>query len=258
MRIIKPTIKSLGSYYLGSAPTMQALGKSIIRSRRSTGTVVEAALGHKSASEVYEARRAERTARRADPKVRATAKLPKGVGTPEGIEGNGPAGPRYSKRSYTTGEAPSPGELIVDDPRLKVYKRGGGWARVVYTDPNASTGTIEFSIRMNKIKDALAKTESAWYTRAEGVYAKWIQSTAKGAMYTDRRQVEGMLKVAIRKGDTALADELRALLAKDDRTVSEWRQKWLSEHTDVEIRDFYDYDVEPGMLTEALIDPDWL
>lgn len=169
----------------------------------SIATQIQASIGHRSVQEVY----AERRQRKTGPLL--------------GTETN----------------------IIVNDPRLKVQVRGGGWAKVTYTDPNAS-GPVTFSIRMSKIKYYLDKPPSDWFHPAEATYSEWINTTKEGALYSARRQVEGMLKVAVKKGDEELAERLRQILKKDDLTVAQFRQDWLNAHTDVEIEDFYDYEEE--------------
>lgn len=133
--------------------------------------------------------------------------------------------------------------IVVDIPRLKVQQRGGGWARVTYTDPNAK-GPVTFSIRMNKISDVMHKSPTAWFDPAEAVYSKWINTSKVGAKYTARRQVEGMLKRSIKKGDEEEVRKLEAILAMSDEKVAAFRQEWLATHTDQEIEDYYDYEEE--------------
>lgn len=133
--------------------------------------------------------------------------------------------------------------IVVNDPRLKVQSRGGGWARVTYTDPNAPA-PITFSIRMNKISDVMHKQPNAWFHPAEAVYSKWINTTKKGADYSARRQVEGMLKVAIKRGDDEMARRLEEILKMSDDKVAAFRKDWEDSHTDEEIDDWYDYEEE--------------
>lgn len=169
--------------------------------RTSTGTVVESAMGHKSAKQVYAARKA-----------------------PVELTGN------------ETG-------LVVNQARLKVQQRGGGWARVTYTDPNAK-GPITFNIRMKQISGVMNKAPSAWFHPAEAVYSKWISTTKAGAEYTARRQVEGMYKTALKRGDDKEAERLQGILKKSDKEVAKFRKEWEEAHTDEEISDWYDYEEE--------------
>lgn len=132
-------------------------------------------------------------------------------------------------------------DLIVDEPRLKVYKLKGGWSRVVYTDP-AAAGPVEFSIRTKEIAEELKAMDTIWKVKPERVYSKWINTTAAGKTYVERRRVEGMLKVAIKRGDTALEEEIRKVLEGSDEAVAAWRMRWLMDKSDIEIAEFYDYD----------------
>lgn len=133
--------------------------------------------------------------------------------------------------------------IVVDMPRLKVQSRGGGWARVTYVDPNAK-GPVTFSIRMNKIADVMHKAPNAWFDPAEAVYSKWVNTTTGGARYSARRQVEGMLKVATKRGDMEMAKKLETILGMSDEKVASFRKEWEEAHTDQEIEDWYDYEEE--------------
>lgn len=149
----------------------------------------------------------------------------------------------YAERSVPTTLTGTEKGIVVNQPRLKVQERGGGWARVTYTDPQAK-GPITFSIRMNQIKGVMNKAPNRWFHPAEAVYSKWINSTKAGEVYTARRQVEGMLKASIKKGDLEMASKLEKILKKSDKEVAEFRQQWKDAHTDEEIEDFYEYDDE--------------
>lgn len=131
--------------------------------------------------------------------------------------------------------------IVVNDPRLKVQNRGGGWARVTYIDPRAN-GPVTFSIRMKKIEGVMNKEPNAWFHPAEAVYSQWVNYTAKGAKYSARRQVEGMLKVAIKKGDYEMVEKLQYILTLSDDKVEQFRKDWEMAHTNAEIEDWYDYE----------------
>lgn len=133
--------------------------------------------------------------------------------------------------------------IVVNQPRLKVQARGGGWARVTYTDPAAGR-PITFNVRLSKIKGVMNKQPNAWFHPAEAVYSEWIRSTKAGAMYSARRQVEGMLKVAQTRGDAEMIRKLEAILKKPDKDVAAFRTEWEEAHTDEEIEDFYEYEEE--------------
>ena len=134
--------------------------------------------------------------------------------------------------------------ILVNRERLVVQGRGGGWARVTYRNANDPRGGVTFNIRLSKIKDVMNKPPSIMFHPAEAVYSEWIHTSEAGKYYTNRRQVEGMLKTAIKKGDMEMAEQLRKILAKDDKTVYEFRQAWLNAHEPFEIADFYDYEEE--------------
>lgn len=249
-KVIKPSLKSAGMAYiksLGTQPThegMMSLARSMNRPRASTrraiATVIESAQGHISASEVYANRKAQSSERA---RVRLNEKeLKESVLRAQYTEG---AIPVKKLSDYTARGSKPAGNLIIDDPRFKVYKQGGGWARVEYKGSTAG-GWVKFHIREKEIREIIAKSDTMFWSRGDAVYSKWIQSTDMGQLYTHRRQVEGMLKVAIRKSakDPAMAEmatKLEALLKKSDKEVAEWHQKWLDEHTKVEKAEYYDY-----------------
>lgn len=174
------------------------------RRKVSLGTTIEAALSHKSIKDVY-----------AEKKV-------------------------LEKNVHLTGAERN---LLVNDPRLKVQKRGGGWAKVTYMDTRVGS-PVTFSIRMSKIEGVMYKQPTAWFHPAEAVYSQWINYTARGAKYSARRQVEGMLKVAIKKGDSEMVDKLTYILSLNDDKVEQFRKDWLDSHTNEEIEDWYDYEEE--------------
>lgn len=167
-------------------------------------TVLEAGLGHKSIKQVYAERREL----------------------------------KLSKTTHLTGTEKN---LLLNDPRLKIQMGKGGWTKVTYLDPNAS-GLVTFSIQYAKIKDIITRQPSRFFHPAEAVYSKWINESPAGKMYTARRQVEGMLKVALKRGDVELADKITQILKKSDSTVAQFRADWVNAHSDVEISDWYDYD----------------
>lgn len=169
--------------------------------RRSIATTVESALGHKSVKQVYAERKAP------------------GYGQLTGSERN----------------------IVVNDPRLKVQSRKGGWAKVTYTDPNAKS-PITFNIRMKEIKDVMNKMPNAWFHPAEAVYSKWINKTTGGKVYSARRQVEGMRKAALKRLDMDEVARLDKILARSDKDVMQFRQEWEDAHTDAEIEDYYEYE----------------
>lgn len=142
---------------------------------------------------------------------------------------------------------PTVRRVVVNEPRLKVENARGGWSHVTYTDPNANK-PIEFNIRTSKIADVMNREANAWFHPAEAVYSEWINSSVSGQKYSARRQVEGMLKVAIKKGDIEMVDKLTAILKMNDDKVAQFRQMWLDAHTDMEIEDFYDYDEDDELI----------
>ena len=256
-QVYKPSLKKAGialikSHRAAGSETVpsqsgtasQSLAKLMNSGRRpSLGTTIQAASQHKSASQIYQDRRVEKARHKANREAIAKSDLdPKVIDAPVPY-----------KRDYLSKNAGSYGQLIVDNPRLKVYDQGGGWARVVYTGPTAGEPVV-FSIRKKLINDAIARPNGLFYNKAEGVYSKWINETKAGAMYTHRRQVEGMLKVAIRKSASdpeyaAMVDKLQKLLKKSDAEIAAWHQKWLDEHSKVEKEEFYDYTDVVGDIT---------
>lgn len=178
--------------------------------RVSIATQVQASIGHKSVKQVYAQRK----------EAKRIAALPLS-GTEQG--------------------------LAVNQPRLKVQTKKGGWSKVTYTDPNAKS-PITFNIRTSGIKDVMYKEPNAWFHPAEAVYSRWINTTVQGQLYSARRQVEGMLKVAVRTGDTEMARKLEQILAMDDVTVAKFRKDWEDAHSDVEIEEYYTYEDETEIV----------
>lgn len=134
---------------------------------------------------------------------------------------------------------------LVNEPRIRATVSGGGWAKVTYIDP-ATGRTATFSMRANTVREALGQKRNRWYDPATAVYSKWIQGTRQGYLYSQRNQVEGMLKTALRKGDVDLAAKLEQVLKMDDEKVARFREEWEKAHTDVEIEDFYKYEETLG------------
>ena len=137
--------------------------------------------------------------------------------------------------------------VITKTNRITVSSKNFGWVKVEYKDVGAGK-TIEANIRPKMWEDIQRAVDSGKkYKSIEGVfYTKWRTETTAGRLYSDRRQVEGMLKVAIERGDTRLIDEITEVLKKGDDAVSRWYQKWLSEHSEEEIEEFYDYIPDDG------------
>lgn len=239
-RIFKPTLKAAGKAVIGGSmpgTTMQELARSIIKPRRSIGTTVEAAMKHTGAQAVYAERRAAKAAQPTTPAERFSRTT--GAAKSHRSAARRDLQPGEIRRA-TGGRPVEPGELIVDEPRLKVYKLKGGWSRVIYTDPEAAN-PVEFSIRSNEIKDLLEKKDTLWDKKPERIYSHWINTTEAGQLYTERRRVEGMLKIAVMTGDKELEAEIREVLRGSDKEVAAWRMRWLMDRTDLEIAEFYKY-----------------
>lgn len=133
------------------------------------------------------------------------------------------------------------GNIIHNEPRLTVQKRGGGWVRATYRDPYAGK-EVTFNLRSNIYRQAIGQKQNRWYDAPSAVYSAWINETRAGALYTARRQVEGMLKVAEMKGDIEMAGKLTQVLGMDDEKVAQFRDEWERVHTDSEIEEFYEYE----------------
>lgn len=149
----------------------------------------------------------------------------------------------YASRKVPTHLSGTERNIVVNDPRLKVQSRGGGWARVTYIDPEAK-GPVTFSIRMKKIEGVMNKLPSKYSNPAEAVYSVWKNTTTRGAKYSSRRQVEGMLKTAIKKNDYEMAEKLQYILGLSDDKVDQFWKDWSSSHTAEEISDWFDYEDE--------------
>lgn len=131
--------------------------------------------------------------------------------------------------------------------RITVSRENFGWVKVQYKDVG-SNKVIETNIRPKMWQQIESEVNAGKkYKSVEGIfYNKWRTGTSAGRLYSDRRQVEGMLKVAIERKDTKLIEELTEVLSRGDEAVSRWYQKWLSEHSNEEIEEFYDYEPDDG------------
>lgn len=134
--------------------------------------------------------------------------------------------------------------IILNEPRMIVQNRGGGWVRVTYRDVYAGE-SVTFNIRKTAYLEAMSKG-GRFYDPLQGVYSRWINTTRQGYMYSQRRQVEGMLKVAKIKGDMALVSELERILMMSDEKVARFREEWEKIHSETEIEEFYEYDEFSG------------
>lgn len=142
--------------------------------------------------------------------------------------------------------APGAGDII-DQPRIRAQTRGGGWARVTYRDAYAGT-EVTFNIRSNVLREALNQKQNRWYDPATAVYSAWIRGTRQGYLYSQRRQVEGMVKTARARGDEALAQRFEKVLGLSDEKVAQFREEWEKAHSDSEIEQFYMYDTTAGEI----------
>lgn len=147
----------------------------------------------------------------------------------------------------------TPGKVVLENPRMTVTSRGGGWARVTYRDPRAST-PVTFSMRMSEVKKSFAKKATAWYEPETDVYRKWIRSTKAGELHSKRRQVEGALKIAERKGDEEMADAWRKVLQMSDEKVAQFWDEWTDSMSDVELDEYFEYDEDDFKV----VGDDWL
>ena len=142
-----------------------------------------------------------------------------------------------SMRTPLTG---SERNIILHDNRMTVQNRGGGWVRVTYRDVYAGD-SVTFNIRKKVYEEAM-QGYGRYYDPMQAVYSRWITSTRQGYMHTQRRQVEGMLKVARAKGDAVLVSELERILMMSDDKVARFREEWEKVHSETEIEEFYKYD----------------
>lgn len=133
--------------------------------------------------------------------------------------------------------------LSFNTPRMQVKNIRGGWSKVTYRDPSAKN-EVTFHIRTKDIKDALAKGRNAWYAPEEKVYSIWIHGSKAGELYSKRRQVEGMYKASVQKGDLEMAGKLEQILAMSDEKVAQFWDAWTDAHSDTEIEDFFKYEEE--------------
>lgn len=131
--------------------------------------------------------------------------------------------------------------IVHSEPRLIVQSRGGGWVKATYRDVYAGK-EVTFNLRSNIYRQAINQKRNRWYDAPSAVYSAWINETRAGALYTARRQVEGMLKVAEMKGDVQMAGKLTQILGMDDEKVAQFRDEWERVHTDSEIEEFYEYE----------------
>lgn len=168
------------------------------------GNIVKAGFGHKSVGQVRASERLERSA-------------------PLDISKVGPK------------------SIIVNEGRIQAAHSGGGWAKVNYVDP-VTRRTVTFNMRTTTLREALGQRKNRWYDPATAVYAKWIKGTRAGQLYSARRQVEGMLKTALKKGDMEMAGKLEQILAMSDEKVLAFRQEWEKAMSDAEVEQFYTYE----------------
>lgn len=148
------------------------------------------------------------------------------------------------------------GRIVAETRRILVRENGFGWYNVQYKDVGADGRIVETNIRPKMWEAIRTEVDSnKKYKTIEGVfYHKWRNETTSGAMYSARRQVEGLLKASIERRDTAFTEELQEVLKKGDEAVYRWYEKWLSEHSNEEIEEYYDYEMDESGLPKYLLD----
>lgn len=140
--------------------------------------------------------------------------------------------------------------------RITVTQKNFGWVHVEYKDVGGQK-TIETNIRPKMWESITAEVDAnKKYKTVEGVfYHTWRTDTKAGQYYSARRQVEGIAKVAYERGDSKLMKEVEEVLSKSDEAVYQWYQKWLKEHTNEQIEEFYNYEaVDESGLTKAMLE----
>lgn len=135
--------------------------------------------------------------------------------------------------------------------RLSWEVRGGGWVRVTVRDGGR---VATFNLRTPQFNEMLNK-RGMFYDPAQAMYSHWINNTKAGYLHSQRRQVEGMLKVAQRKGDIDEASRLQEILKMSDEKVAQFREEWVKAHEDVDIDEYYEYEVTTGN-TQAVVEWD--
>lgn len=123
--------------------------------------------------------------------------------------------------------------------RMSYRKVGGGWSRVTVAEPDGRT--VTFSLRTPRLNEIL-NGKGLFYDPAYKAYSEWINTTGGGYLYSQRRQVEGMRKAALKKGDLEEAAKLEQILKMSDEKVARFREEWLEAHSDVEIDEYYEYE----------------
>jgi hypothetical protein len=137
--------------------------------------------------------------------------------------------------------------VIKQTSRIIVSKENFGWVKVKYNDV-AGEKMVETNIRP-KMWNAIQSEVNAGkkYKTVEGIfYHKWSTETTAGKLYSTRRQVEGIAKVASERGDMELLNEVREVLMKSDEAVARWYEQWLAKHTNEQLEEFYDYEPDDG------------
>ena len=124
---------------------------------------------------------------------------------------------------------------------MNIMHKLGGWSEVSFMRDGRF---VKMKLRSNIVNDELKKGHMRFNNASDRLYSEWINNTVAGKTYTARRQVEGMLKIALDKGDVAMAEELTQVLSKSDSKVLAYRQKWEREHSDDQIEQFYYYGPE--------------
>ena len=123
--------------------------------------------------------------------------------------------------------------------RMSYRKVGGGWSRVTVAEPDGRV--VTFSLRTPKLNEIL-EGKGLFYDPAYKAYSEWINTTRGGYLYSQRRQVEGMRKAALKKGNLDEAAKLEQILKLSDEKVARFREEWLEAHSDVEIDEYYEYE----------------
>lgn len=143
-----------------------------------------------------------------------------------------------SRRSRRT--AVTPGQAgVTTMGRMSYQKVGGGWSRITVAEPDGRV--VTFSLRTPRLNEIL-NGKGLFYDPAYKAYSEWINTTRVGYLHSQRRQVEGMLKTARKKGDIEEASKLEQILKMSDEKVAQFREEWLDAHSDVEIDEYYEYE----------------
>lgn len=145
---------------------------------------------------------------------------------------------RFTVKGRTKSVTLDPAKTTLDQKDIKAVKGKGGWTKVYIKENNQWR---EFNVRNKWLEETLKRPRNKFTTSAkELVKRAWEGETVAGQRFAARRHVEGLYRQAMSKGRRKDAKLFREVLKKGDKAVQQFWEDWVADHSDEEIKDYFD------------------